>query len=315
MARARGPDGELRADAARFPSGIPDLARRLHDQGLKLGVYISAGPMTCARRPGSAGHLERDARTLAAWGADLVKVDWCFAPPDFEAPSVYAQMRDALRATGRPIVLSICEWGGSDPWLWGPDAGHMWRTTHDLPRQAPRDRWRAVLRVVARTAELAQHGGPGAWNDPDILQVGLGGLTAVECRTVFSLWAILAAPLLAGADLTRAGAATLRTLGNREVIAVDQDAAGRPGTRVSARRGHDVWVRELAGGDRALLLVNRTARPVRFRADARRVFAQPGGRWRVRDLWAHRTRHTHGPLTARVAPHGAAMFRIRRLGG
>jgi alpha-galactosidase len=313
MAPARGRDGRLRADRARFPSGIPALAARLHRRGLKLGVYLSAGPMTCARRPGSAGHLERDARTLAAWGADLVKLDWCFAPPEFNASVVYAQMRDALRATGRPVLLSISEWGEGDPWSWGPGTGHMWRTAHDTPRLAPRDRWRAVMRVVAHTAKLSGHAGPGAWNDPDILQVGLGGLTATEGRTVFSLWAMLAAPLIAGNDLTRMDPATRRTLGNRSVIAVDQDPAGRPGVRVSARRGHDVWVRELAGGDRVLLLVNRTARPVRFRADARRVFAVASGRWRVRDLWTHRARRTPGRFAARVAPHGAAMFRLRRL--
>src|SRR5688500_4501229 len=246
MARSRGRDGELRADPARFPSGIPALAARLRRQALRLGMYLSAGPMTCARRPGSAGHLERDARRLVGWGADLVKLDWCFAPPRSRAAAVYARMRDALRATGRPVVLSICEWGRNRPWQWGAVTGHMWRTAHDTPRLAPRDRCRAVMRVVARTAEVAGHARPGAWNDPDILQIGLGRLSATEERTVFSLWAMLAAPLLAGNDLRRMDRATLRVLRNREVIAIDQDPAGRPGVRVSSRRGRDVWVRELA---------------------------------------------------------------------
>jgi alpha-galactosidase len=313
MARTRGRDGELRPDRARFPSGIPALAARLHRRGLKLGIYLSAGPMTCARRPGSAGYLERDARTVAAWGADLVKLDWCFAPRRFHPAVVYGQMRDALRATGRPVLLSISEWGMGEPWQWGPGTGHMWRTAHDTPRLAPRDRWRAVMRVVAHTAELGAHAGPGAWNDLDILQVGLGGLTATEGRTTFSLWAMLAAPLIAGNDLGRMDRATLRTLGNRAVIAVDQDPAGRAGVRISSRRGHDVWLRELAGGHRVLLLVNRTARPVRFRADARLVFGVAAGRWRVRDLWTGRARQTSGRFAARVAPHGAAMLRLRRL--
>lgn len=314
MARRRGRDGELRPDPARFPSGIPALAARLRRQGLRLGIYLSAGPLTCARRPGSARHLERDARTVARWGADLVKLDWCFVPAGVDPAAVYGRMRDALRATGRPVVLSICEWGRGRPWRWGADAGHMWRTSHDTPRLAPRDRWRAVMRVVARTARVAAHAKPGAWNDPDILQIGLGRLTRTEERTVFSLWAMLAAPLLAGNDLRRMDRATLRILRNREVIAVDQDPAGRAGFRVSSRRGHDVWLRELAGGDRAVLLVNRTARPVRFRADARRIFGVPRGRWRLRNLWSHRARTIAGPWRARVAPHGAAMYRLGRLG-
>ena len=314
MAWSRGPDGALRPDRARFPSGIRALAGRLHRQGLKLGIYLSAGRMTCARRPGSAGHLARDARTVAAWGVDLVKLDWCFAPARFDPAATYGAMRDALRATGRSVVLSICEWGLGEPWRWGAGTGHMWRIAHDTPRLAPRDRWRAVLRVAARAAAVATHARPGGWNDPDILQVGLGGLSATESATTFSLWSMLAAPLLAGNDLRRMDASTRAILTNREVVAIDQDPAARPAIRVASRRGHDTWVRELAGGERALLLVNRTARPARFRADARSVFARPGARWRVRDLWSHRTHVTSGPIAVRVRPHGAAMFRIRPLG-
>jgi alpha-galactosidase len=321
MARTRGPDGALRPDPKRFRDGIPALAEYVHRRGLRLGIYLSAGQLTCERFPGSAGHLAQDARTVAAWGVDLVKLDWCFMPPVpnrvrvYAGVRVYAEMRDALRASGRPVVLSICEWGDGLPWTWGATAGHMWRTTHDIPVYDRRDRWRAVLRVVARNARLAGHAGPGGWNDPDILQVGLRGLSATEGRTMFSLWAMMAAPLFAGNDLRRMDGPTLATLRNREVIAIDQDPAGEQGLRVSSERGRDVWVRPLSGGDRALLFVNRTSRTRRFRASPSGAFGgNAGTRFSVRDLWNRRTRTVTRWLTARVPAHGAAMFRLRRLG-
>ncbi len=315
MAGARGRDGALRADPRRFPHGIRALAGYVHRRGLRLGIYLSAGRLTCQRRPGSAGNLERDARTVAAWGADLVKLDWCFAAASSAAPAVYGRMHDALAASGRPIVLSICEWGQDRPWAWGAGAGHMWRTTHDVPVHDPHDRWRAIQRVVARNAPLSGFAGPGGWNDPDILQVGLGGLSATEGRTVFSLWAMMAAPLLAGSDLRRIDAATRATLGNREVIAVDQDPAGLQGVRVSSRRGRDVWVRRLAGGERAVLFVNRTAHPRPFRGRPGAMFggATDARRFAVRDLWGLRTYAASRWLTAIVPAHGAAMFRLRPL--
>jgi alpha-galactosidase len=315
MARTRGPDGALRPDPKRFRDGIPALAEYVHRRGLRLGIYLSAGRRTCERFPGSAGHLAQDARTVAAWGVDLVKLDWCFARPSSNRVRVYAEMRDALRASGRPIVLSICEWGDGRPWTWGATAGHMWRTTHDIPVYDRRDRWRAVLRVVARNARLAGHAGPGGWNDPDILQVGLRGLSATEGRTMFSLWAMMAAPLFAGNDLRRMDGPTRATLRNREVIAIDQDPAGVQGLRVSSKRGRDVWVRPLSGGDRALLFVNRTSRTRRFSASPSGAFGgNAGTRFSVRDLWNRRTRTVTRWLTARIPAHGAAMFRIRPLG-
>ena len=252
---------------------------------------------------------------MAAWSVDLVKLDWCFTPRSTNRVRVYAEMRDALRASGRPIVLSICEWGDGRPWTWGATAGHMWRTTHDIPVYDRRDRWRAVLRVVARNAQLAGHAGPGGWNDPDLLQVGLRGLTATEGRTMFSLWAMMAAPLFAGNDLRRMDGRTRATLSNREVVAIDQDPAGVQGLRVSAKRGRDVWVRPLSGGDRAVLFVNRTSRTRGFRGSPNGMFGgNAGTRFRVRDLWKGRTRTVTRWLTVRIPAHGAAMFRIRPLG-
>jgi alpha-galactosidase len=305
----------------RFGDGIPALADYVHRRGLRLGIYLSTGRLTCERFPGSAGHLAQDARTVAAWGVDLVKLDWCFMPPTpdrvrvYAGVRVYAEMRDAIRASGRPIVVSISEWGDGRPWTWGAGAGHMWRTTHDIPVYDRRDRWRAVLRVAARNAQLAGHAGPGGWNDPDLLQVGLRGLSATEGRTMFSLWAMMAAPLLAGNDLRRMDGATRATLRNREVIAIDQDPAGEQGVRVSSKRGRDVWIRPLSGGDRAVLFVNRTSRTRRFNGSPKGMFGgYSGTRFSVRDLWNGRTRTVTRWLTASVPAHGAAMFRLRPLG-
>jgi alpha-galactosidase len=314
MDPARGPDGALRADPKRFPSGIAALADYVHARGLRLGLYLSAGQMTCKRLPGSEGHITQDALTVAAWGVDLVKLDWCFSG-GADRLAVYGEMRDALRYSGRPVVLSICEWGDGKPWTWGASAGHMWRTTHDIPTYDRRNRWRAVLRVAAQNAQLAASAGPGGWNDPDILQVGLRGLSATEGRTMFSMWAMMAAPLLAGNDLRRMNGRTRGTLLNRDVIAIDQDPAGVQGLRVSAKRGRDVWIRPLGDGARAVLFVNRTGRTRYFRASPQAMFATPGTKsFDVRDLWRGKKATALRWVTARVPAHGAAMFRVRPVG-
>jgi alpha-galactosidase len=311
MAKTRGALGELRADPKRFPSGIPALADYVHRRGLQLGLYLSAGRLTCQRLPGSEGHLAQDASAVAGWGVDLVKLDWCFSSPSSDRLSVYGEMRDALRASGRPVVLSICEWGDGEPWTWGARAGHMWRTTHDIPVYDRRDRWRAILRVAARNARLGAHAGPGGWNDPDILQVGLRGLSAAEGRTMFSMWAMMAAPLLAGNDVRHMSGRTRGTLANRDVIAIDQDPAGVQGLRVSAKGGRDVWVRPLGNGDRAVLFVNRTGRTRYFRGSPQAMFDDSKAKsFRVHDLWRGRSATAHRWITARVRAHGAAMFRV-----
>jgi alpha-galactosidase len=191
----------------------------------------------------------------------------------------------------------------------------MWRTTHDIPVYDRRDRWRAVLRVAARNAKLAGHAGPGGWNDPDLLQVGLPGLTATEGRTMFSMWAMMAAPLLAGNDLRRMDGPTRGTLSNREVIAIDQDPLGVAGLRVSSKNGLDIWGRPLWLGDRAVMFVNRTGRTQSFSESPSGMFGRNAGTlFSVRDLWNLRTFTVTDQLTARIPAHGAAMFRIHPLG-
>lgn len=308
MAGARDASGRLQADPERFPSGIPALARYVHQRGLRLGLYTDLGTRTCAGRPGLAGHEEQDVRTMTSWGIDYLKVDFCQVPPDvFRQPApAYARVRDALRRSGRRVVLSICNWGVAAPWRWGAAVGHLWRTTGDI-----RDSWRSVMRIAGRNGRLARYAGPGGWNDPDMLQVGNGGMSSREDRAHFSLWAMMAAPLIAGNDVRLMSGPTRRTLLNREVIAVDQDRRGAQGRRVQRGR-HEVWVKRLRGGGRAVLLLNRGRRRARLRFDLRRLGVRPARSYRVRDLWARRWRRTGRVLRARVPSHGVALFRVGR---
>src|SRR3954463_13960255 len=234
----RDANGNIVPDPKRFPSGMKALGDYIHSKGLKFGIYSDAGTKTCAGRPGTRGYEFQDARQYAAWGADYLKFDWCSTSTQ-DAPSSYATMHDALNASGRPIVFSICEWGKSKPWLWAASAGNLWRTTGDIM-----DKWEGkgeysfgMLNILDMQVGLESFAGPGHWNDPDMLEVGNGGMTQNEYRTHFSLWAQMAAPLLIGSDIRSASSTTLATLKNTDVIAVDQDALGRQGTIVSAAGG------------------------------------------------------------------------------
>jgi alpha-galactosidase len=304
---ARDPQGRLVADSARFPDGIKALADYVHAQGLKFGIYTDAGRKTCQGRPGTYGHEVEDARTFAAWGVDYVKEDWCYAD-SLDARIQYAKFRDALRGAGRPIVFSICEWGSFSPWDWGPTTGHLWRTTTDIE-----DKWSSMLDNLDISGQHAAAARPGAWNDPDMLEVGNGGMTDAEYRAHFSLWAIMAAPLIAGNDLRTMTSATRDILTNREVIAVDQDSLGVQGTLVQEDPPeHQVWVKPLRDGSRAVVLLNRATTPDSMTATWWRL-RLPAGPALVRDLWAHADIGTFkDKFTTLVPPHGAVMVRVSR---
>lgn len=304
----RDASGRLTADPVSFPSGIPALARYVHARGLRLGLYSDVGTQTCAKRPGLAGHERDDIDRLASWGVDYLKVDFCnvSAKVRRHPATAYRRLRDLIARSGRRMVFSICTWGQGSPRRWAPGAGHLWRSTGDL-----RDTWQSVMRNADLNNRHPRQTRPGAWSDPDMLQVGNGGMTAREDRTHFSLWAVMAAPLIAGNDVRQTSPATRSTLLNREVIAVDQDPAGRQGRRVSSRHGHDVWVKRLRGGARAVLVVNRGRHRATFSTVLRRVGLPRARRYRVRDLWRHRSRATGPVLRATVAPHGVAFFRVR----
>ena len=302
---ARDAKGRLVADSARFPGGIKPLADYVHSKGLKFGIYTDAGRMTCQRRPGTYGSEELDARTFAEWGVDYVKEDWCYAE-GLDGPTQYAKFRDALAKAGRPIVFSICEWGSNEPWSWGPRMGHLWRTTGDIS-----DNWNSMLSNLDISAQHAAAAGPGAWNDPDMLEVGNGGMTDDEYRAHFSLWAIMAAPLLAGNDVRTMSEAARQILLNKEVIAVDQDSLGAQGTLVAQRTPElQVWMKPLKDGSRAVALFNRSSLQTPISVTWQRV-RLPSGPARVRDLWAHADRGTATDrMSATVPAHGVVMLRI-----
>ena len=241
----------------KFPD-MKALADYVHSKGLKLGIYSSPGPNTCAGYEGSYGHEAQDARTYAAWGIDYLKYDWCGARTlytDEEMPAVYQIMGDALLKTKRPIVYSLCQYGRLDVWKWGADVGgNLWRTTGDI-----RDAWDSMSRIGFSQDELASWAKPGHWNDPDMLEVGNGAMSETEYKTHMSLWAMLAAPLLAGNDLRSMTPEILAILTNREVIAVDQDQEGKQGKRIWKSGDQEIWARPLSGGDQAVALFNRGA--------------------------------------------------------
>ncbi|MBP2334038.1 alpha-galactosidase [Saccharothrix coeruleofusca] len=302
----RGQDGNLVPDPVRFPNGIKALADYVHAKGLKFGIYTSAGTMTCSTIgfPGSLGHEQQDADLFASWGVDYLKYDNC-NNQGVDARLRYTTMRDALNRTGRPIVFSICEWGENRPWEWAKGVGHLWRTTGDIS-----DNWDSMVGIAKFNMTLAEHAGPAHWNDPDMLEVGNGGMTDTEYRTHFSLWAMMAAPLLIGADLREVGEDTFDILTNREIIALDQDRLGAQARLLRAENGLHVLVKPLENGDRAVALFNETDLPARIGTTAREIGLPAASGYRLRDLWAHTDTHTAGAIDAAVPPHGTAVYRV-----
>jgi len=304
--------GFITYDAKRFPSGIKALSDYVHSKGLKFGIYSDAGRLTCGGRPGSQGHEFQDARTYADWGVDYLKYDWCLTGTR-DAEEAYTLMADALRETGRDIVFSMCEWGTAKPWLWASKVGNLWRTTGDIT-----DKWDGkhdyalgVLPIVDFNEPLAPFAGPGHWNDPDMLEVGNGGLTTTEYRSHFSLWALMAAPLIAGNDIANMDEATRAILLNKAVIAVNQDPLGVQGRRVRDDGDLEVWSKPLADGGRAVILFNRGADTRSIAVDWTELGYPAGLKAEVRDLWTHETLgKMKGRFAAPVASHGVVMVRI-----
>ncbi|WP_329530826.1 NPCBM/NEW2 domain-containing protein [Streptomyces sp. NBC_01450] len=302
----RNADGKLVPDPARFPNGIKAVADYVHAKGLKLGIYTSAGTKTCdsVGFPGALGHEYSDARQFADWGVDYLKYDNC-NNQGVDAKLRYTTMRDALKATGRPIVYSLCEWGQNKPWEWASDVGHLWRTTGDIS-----DNWGSMLSILKQNLPLAPYAGPGHWNDPDMLEVGNGGMTDTEYRSHFSMWSVMAAPLLIGSDLRKASPATFDILDNKEVIAVDQDPLGKQGTVLSSEGGRWVVVKEMKDGSRAVALFNETGSAQHIATTARAVGLPAAPAYTLRDLWQRRSYNTAGAISATVPAHGTVLVRV-----
>ena len=317
---SRDANASIIADPQRFPSGIKTLADYVHSLGLKFGIYSDAGSKTCAGRPGGLGHEYQDAINYAAWGVDYLKYDWCNTTTQ-DAKASYANIRQALDASGRPIVLSICEWGTAKPWLWGKEVGgNLWRTTGDIQdRWGDKQKWtdgsccsNGVMAIVDEQVGLESYAGPGHWNDPDMLEVGNGGMTTTEYRSHFSLWAILAAPLMAGNDLRNMTPEIHDILTNKEVIAVDQDALGHEGRRVWKDGDLEVWAKQLQDGSRAVVFLNRGSSEHEITLNWEKI-GYPGHlSAAVRDLWAHKDLGKFtGKFSAPVASHGVVMLTVR----
>jgi len=304
MDTVRDAQGRLQADPKRFPHGIKWLADYVHSKGLKLGIYSSAGTKTCAGYPASLDHEEIDAKTFASWGVDYLKYDNCYnqGRPLIER---YQAMQQALAHCGRPIVFSICEWGLENPWEWAPRLGNLWRTTGDI-----RDSWESVMSILDQQVGLAKYAGPGHWNDPDMLEVGNGGMTNTEYRAHFSLWCILAAPLIAGNDLRHMSPETKEILTNRDMIAVDQDPLGKEGYKLQDEGDEEIWVKEMSDGSRVVLFLNRGEHTAFMTTDAHQAGLPDAPQYRLRDLWSHKESHTESLIRGFVPSHGVLVFRV-----
>jgi alpha-galactosidase len=303
---SRDSNGRIEADPEKFPSGINGLAVYAHSKGMKLGVYSDAGTATCQGRPGSRGYETIDAQTYAEWGVDYLKYDWCNTEGQ-DAFESYHKMGAALDSTGRDIVFSICEWGSNQPWLWGEEAGgNLWRTTGDINAS-----WGSILSILDAQNGLEQYAVPGHWNDPDMLEVGNGGLTLGENRAHFSLWCILAAPLIAGNDVRNMDSEILEILTNSEVIAIDQDSLGMQGKKVKDYGDKEVWSKSLKDGSRGVALLNRGEYEANITVKWTYIGWINSIQAEVRDLWAHQDLGTYeGFFTASVPPHDVVMLRI-----
>jgi len=302
---SRDAQGTIVADPQRFPSGMKALADHVHGKGLKLGLYTDAGTGTCEKRPGSLNHEVQDAKTYASWGIDYVKIDWCNSE-GLDPEVQYAKLRDALAQSGRPIVFSICNWGVKAPWRWGPKTGNLWRTTGDIS-----DSYDSMSLIGFGQNGLEQFAGPGHWNDPDMLEVGNGHMNRDEYRTHMALWALLAAPLLAGNDLRDMSAETKGLLTNSEVIAVDQDSQGIQGRRVWQEGPLEIWAKPLADGSQAVGLFNRSESAIQMTLEFKAIGGPAAAK--LRDLLDHKDLGTaQNSYTTEVPKHGVALLKVSK---
>ncbi len=311
----RDENGEIIVDKERFPHGIKYLADYIHSKGLKFGIYSCAGSETCAGRPGGLGHEYQDARSYASWGVDYLKYDWCNTTTQ-DSRSSYTNMRDALYTAGRPIVFSICEWGATKPWEWAKDVGHLWRTTGDIL-----DRWDAMIGIVDKQRDLAKYAGPGHWNDPDMLEVGNGGMTNEEYKTHFSMWCMMAAPLMAGNDLANMSEETKEILTNKELIAIDQDPIGQQASCYRDNGDYEIWGRALENDEKVICLLNRSDEEKEVQVNFTSLLKTSDNYWytypynledyKVRDVWEQKEVKTDkNIIMVKMPPHSVKVYRF-----
>ncbi|MEU1590703.1 ricin-type beta-trefoil lectin domain protein [Micromonospora sp. NPDC005710] len=327
QATTRDGAGNLRSDPARFPSGMRALGDYIHSKGLKFGIYQAPREETCAQyfnaiggATGALNHEQQDANTFASWGVDFLKYDWCSPWGTLnDQIAGFTKMRDALRATGRPIVYSInsnsAHSNTGPSYNWSPVAD-MWRTTEDIT-----DRWSTgcradcfmgVTEILDVQAPLAAWAGPQHWNDPDMLEVGVRGtFTPTENRAHFSMWAIMAAPLIAGNDITTMSTDVRDVLTNPDVLAINQDSAGRQAQRVRDFGDTEVWAKALSDGSGAVALLNRSGSTATVSTTAAEIGMPTAGSYTLADVWTKASRNTSAAISATVPPHGVVMYRVR----
>lgn len=306
----RDSSGKIIADPERFPSGIKALADYVHSKGLKFGIYSDAGTMTCAKRPGSLGYEKMDALTYNDWGVDYLKFDWCHTK-NLKPSETYPIMGKELSLVDGDIVFSICNWGVDKPWLWAGESGHLWRTTGDITphfkgRMLPF--FNTVTSIIDRQAKLYPYAKPGAWNDPDMLEVG-NGLSQSENRAHFSMWCMMAAPLMAGNDIRSMSAEVTEILINKEMIAIDQDPLGKQGQRIIDFGKHEVWTKELSDGGLAICFFNRSTKPWNLSPDWQQIGIDASKQ--LRDVWKHADVGAAKSITElTVQGHDVVVYRV-----
>lgn len=327
MSMDRDSNGSLVADPKKFPNGMKEFADYVHSKGMKFGIYNCAGTKTCAGYPGTRGHEYEDARLYASWGVDYLKFDWCNAEGE-NAREAYGIMSRALKATGRPIVFSLCEWGTNRPWIWGKNAGQLWRTTGDIgpyfDKSLTKGGWTplSVLNILDRQDSIRQYAGPNRWNDPDMLEVG-NGMSFSEDKAHFSLWCMLAAPLMAGNDLRNMSDQTKNILTNKEVIAIDQDPLGITSFRYYSFDGIEIWIKPLSKGDLAVCFLNRSERAqnINYEWMAHAIQDKISNTdvdftkttYKLRDLWAKKEVGTTQKIFKQsIASHDVVVLRLSK---
>jgi len=318
--------GFIECDPVRFPSGIKALADYVHSKGLKFGIYSCAGDKTCAGRPAGRGHEYQDALMYAKWGVDYFKYDWCNTDK-LNAEGAYITMRDALHEAGRPIVFSLCEWGNNKPWLWAKEVGQLWRTTGDIANcfdgitDQGTLKENGVMQILDLQTPLRQYSGPGHWNDPDMLEVG-NGMTENEDRAHFTMWCMIAAPLLSGNDLVNMSEQTKKILTNKEIIAIDQDTLGIQGFKTSVKDSVETWLKPLYNGEWAVCLLNRSKTPKNVTLDwktfsitdtlSNRVLDTKGKEiYLLRDVWTKKSfGDTRKTLKTMISGHDVLCLKL-----
>lgn len=320
------------ADPQKFPSGMKSLAEYLHKRGMKLGIYSDAAQLTCAGYTASLNFEEQDAKTFASWDIDYLKYDYCYAPADVEtAKKRYATMAKALRNSGRDITLAICEWGDRKPWEWAAQVGgQLWRTTADV-----RDKWASyakgtklhatgagIFDIMDANADLAEYAHTGAWNDPDMLVVGLygkkgpsgdlggTGCSDTEYRSQMSLWCLMAAPLMITCDVRNMNETTKEILANKELIAIDQDTLGKQAKRVLKKDDWHVFLKPLANGDYALGILNAASTTRKFKLNLKEIGLE--GKFQFHNLWTKKESRNVSRLRLKIASHETVIYRISK---